>query len=173
HRPTAMAMAFDGKSVVIGTQDGAIVMRDLSNETTWTRPNWMQRVTCVAAAARTPVVAVGGVLASGANGRSGVLVLDLVKGATTSTIFPQQGNITSVALAPNGTRLFVGLSYGAVEVWNLERNEKVDVRGGGIENRGTIDNSAVKGLAVSPDNRYVAAGTTNGALTVWNLRLEP
>lgn len=71
------------------------------------------------------------------------------------------GNVISLALAPDGSRMFVGGRDGSIGVWDLASREMVDeLRGhdGGIEE-----------LAISSDGAMLASAGNDENLVLWDL----
>lgn len=88
----------------------------------------------------------------------GVRIWDLESGEWLRTLLAN--DVESMAVTPDGRRLFTGSNFMSITEWELETGKR-------LKNRGLFK-WAVKALAVSPDGRYLFA--SNGSeVNMWNL----
>lgn len=97
-------------------------------------------------------------------GRSERSLLNPGRGAITiSSMVRPDGEMTVVALSPNGMNLAVGRADGTVRLW--------DLASGTTRDHGVLSAHArpVSALAFSPDNTRLASGSRDGTVRIWNV----
>ncbi|MEO0852867.1 MAG: WD40 repeat domain-containing protein, partial [Cyanobacteria bacterium J06648_11] len=111
----------------------------------------------------------GQTIASGTWEEPGVAIRDH-KGSKFRELNTDVG-IGAVAFSPEGKTLYVGKVNGAIEVWDVERQER--------RRSFFAHDGAIGALAVSPDERYLVSGgtdlgdrTTYDNAKVWDLRTD-
>jgi WD40 repeat protein len=109
----------------------------------------------------------GRTLALGDRERPGsVALVDTSRGVETGRLHvptgDTDGQVSSLAFAPNGRELVVGTTQGMVDLWSLDHLAAPQIRLSG--HRGMVNV-----LAFDPQGRRLASGGTDRTVNVWDL----
>lgn len=88
-------------------------------------------------------------------------VLDLASGKILHRVTEERA--LGLALSPDGTLLAVGTQDGLVQLWNVDRGQKIGTLRGHVQ--------FVMGVAFSPDGRTLASGAGN-QVKLWNVESQ-
>lgn len=91
-----------------------------------------------------------------------VCIWDAETGEVLSLLRGHAGEITDLAITPDGNRLASASLDGTVRIWDLKTGLEVltlDEHAGGVE-----------GLAFSPDGRRLASANHDGTIRIWDAR---
>ena len=86
-------------------------------------------------------------------------VLDLASGKV--LLHVQEERALGLALSPDGTVLAVGTQDNKVQLWNVDRGQKIGTLQGHIQ--------GVIGVAFSPDGRTLASASSDKTIVLWRL----
>jgi WD40 repeat protein len=105
-------------------------------------------------------------LASDQGQPGSVALIDTSSGIETARLLPttneDEGQISSLAFAPNGRDLAAGTQQGLIDVWSLEYPEAPRIHLPG--HRGSVNV-----LAFDPQGQHLASGGSDRTVAVWDL----
>jgi WD40 repeat protein len=78
-----------------------------------------------------------------------------------TTLFPQDGSVVAVVVAPNSNQAFAGYEDGKVTSWDIESGEETQ--------RYSSQEADMWTIAISPDGAMLAAGFDDGNIILWNV----
>jgi len=84
--------------------------------------------------------------------------MDAATGRDLGALFGHEGEITAIALSPDGTRVAASTVQGALRFWDRRTGESRSVAG---------HTGAARDVAFSPDGSFVVSAGDDGAVRVW------
>lgn len=97
----------------------------------------------------------------------GVRVFFPHAGTAANAWLTHEGEVTSVAVSPDGARLAIGTAEGGISLWS-----STDARQLGSVAEELLHRGAVQDLAFRPDGRQLASASADGTVKLWSLATD-
>jgi WD40 repeat protein len=155
---TAVAVAPDGSwlvSGVISRSRSRPTRRGRKNSESSPTPRQVGPVRLRRVGPRTP----GGNISGG--GEGAVRIWDVATGQVRATLEGHAGQVTAVAVAPDGSWLATGGGDGAVRIWDVATSQRRTILTG--------HDRKVTAVAVAPDASWLATGGEDGVVRIWDV----
>jgi WD40 repeat protein len=157
---SAVALSADGRTLVMGYQDGAVALRDLTTG----------RVRVIASAGRGEAswlrldFSPNGRRLAGSNSRGDIADWDLTMSATSPTWLRQRVPALVIALAwsSDSRTLAATDSTGTISIWNTSTRQL-------LRQIPTQNRACALGLTFWPDSHTLAAGTADGRIALFDV----
>jgi WD40 repeat protein len=161
HPITVVALDPDGKHAFFGSQDGTVNVCPLINNPYFLVMDGLKGSIWALTSDGRRVVTSSDPSWLNETKDYSIYVWETESGRSVGTLEGHQGNVTSIAMTPDGLRLISGSADATIKVWDMENRK--------CHHTLMEHTDKVTHVAVTPDGRWMVSGSEDATIKVWDL----